>query len=660
MAGNLLNIGKTGLFAAQAGLATTGHNISNANVAGYSRQVVLQKTTVPQDYGYGFVGNGTQISTIKRFSDEFLNVQVRTAQSASSALNAYSSQINQVDNLLADPTSGLSPALQDFFKAVQNVASSPAEISSRQSLLANSEALAARLQGMNGRLEELRQGVNAEITSNVALINSFGQQIARLNDQIATISSATGGPPNDLLDARDQLVLDLNKQIKATVMPGENNSITVSIGNGQPLVLGNRNYALAVTQSPTDPLRLEVGYVTGKSVSRLPDSAMSGGALGGLMEFRSSTLDPAQSALGRIAISLAATVNAQHRLGIDANGVLGGDVFKAVKPLITPNNSNVFAGPVPMSATITDATKLTASNYSVAFDGTNYTVMRLPNGVPATSVTPALPAPAFPQTLNIDGMDFSFDAAAVAGDTFLVRPTINGAAEMSVLIKDASKVAAAAPIIASVPGTNKGTGKITEGVVDATYPLAGNPLTGPVTLKFDSATGTLSGFPALQDVKVTLSNGTSTTYPAGTPTIPYSAGATVAFGGISVVMSGQPADTDVFVIAPNAGASRDNRNMRLIGDLQAKGILDGGKTTYQSSYAQLVGTVGNKAREVQVNAKATESLLVQATGAQQNVAGVNLDEEASNLLKYQQAYQAAGKVMQIASTLFDTLLSLGR
>lgn len=660
MAGNLLNIGKTGLFAAQAGLATTGHNISNANVAGYSRQLVVQKTTTPQDYGYGFVGNGTQISTIKRYSDEFLNVQVRSAQSASSALNAYAAQINQVDNLLADPTSGLSPALQDFFKAVQNVSSSPAEISSRQSLLANSEALAARLKGMNGRLEELRQGVNGEITSNVNLINSFGQQIAKLNDQIANMSNGTGGPPNDLLDQRDFLVLELNKQIKATVTPGENNSITVSIGNGQPLVLGNRSYALAVTQSPTDPLRLEVGYVSGKSVSRLPESAMSGGALGGLMEFRSATLDPAQNALGRIAIGLAATVNAQHKLGVDSSGVLGGDLFKMATPLITQHSGNQFTGPIPMSATITDATKLTASNYSVAFDGTNYTVTRLPNGVPATSVTPVLPAPPFPQTLNIDGIDFSFDAAAVAGDTYLVRPTINGAAEMSVLIKDASKIAAAAPIIASVPGSNKGSGKITEGVVDANYLLPGNPLTGPVKLTFDSATGTLSGFPVLQDVKVTLADGTSTVYPAGTPTIPYSAGATVAFGGISVVMSGQPADKDVFDIARNDGGSRDNRNMRLIGDLQAKGILDGGKTTFQSSYAQLVGTVGNKAREVQVNAKANESLLDQATGAQQNVAGVNLDEEAANLLKYQQAYQAAGKVMQIASTLFDTLLSLGR
>jgi flagellar hook-associated protein 1 FlgK len=653
MAGNLLNIGKTGLFAAQAGLATTGHNISNANVAGYSRQLAVQSTMVAQDYGYGFVGNGTQVADIKRYSDEFLNVQVRSAQSASSSLNAYSAQINQVDNLLADTTSGLSPALQDFFKAVQDVSSNPSGTASRQALLANGEALAARFQGLNGRLEELRQGVNSEITSNVTVINSYAQQIARLNDQIGALSTSTSGQPNDLLDARDQLVLDLNKQVKATVIRGDNNSISVSIGSGQPLVMGNRAYALGVTASQTDPLRLEVGYMTGSKVTELPENALSGGELGGLLEFRSNTLDPAQSSLGRIAVGVAATVNAQHRLGQDASGVLGEDLFNTPQPVVNANRFNVYNGPQAVHAVVGDATLLTTSDYSVSFDGTNYSVSRVPNGSPATTASAA-----YPQTLTMDGINFSFDAGPVAGDSFLVRPTVNGAAQISVAIKDVNKVAAAAPIMTNAPGTNKGTGTITDGSVGVDYLLPGNPLTVPVKLVFDSASGTLSGFPGA--VKVTVA-GVTTPYPAGTPTIvPYTAGATYTFGGVSVTMSGQPADKDEFTIAHNIGASGDNRNMRLIGELQAKGILDGGKATYQSSYAKLVGTVGNKAREVQVNAQATESLLVQSTGAQQNVAGVNLDEEAASLLKYQQAYQAAGKVMQIASTLFDTLLSLGR
>jgi flagellar hook-associated protein 1 FlgK len=665
MAGNLLNIGKTGLFAAQAGLATTGHNISNANVVGYSRQTTIQSTMIPQNYGYGFVGNGTQVADIKRYSDEFLNVQVRNAQNTSSALNAYSSQIAQVDNLLADTTSGLSPALQDFFKAVQDVSSNPAEIASRQALLANGEALVARFQSMNGRLQELRDGVNSQITSNVTVINSYAQQIAQLNEQINAIGSATGGQPNDLLDARDQLVLDLNKQVKATVMRADDGSINVSIGSGQPLVMGNRTYALAAVPSATDPLRLEIGFVTGNKVTELPESAISGGELGGLMDFRANTLDPAQNELGRIAIVMGETVNAQHRLGKDASGVMGGDLFTTPTPLITPNGHNLFTGPIPVNAVVSDVTKLTASNYSVKFDGTNYSVSRLPGGPPTTSVTPTLPLPAFPQTVNLDGIDFTFTGAALPGDSYLVRPTVNGAAKLDMAITDPAKVAAAAPILVSVPGSNKGTAKVTDGVVDKNY-LA-SPLASAVTLTFDSATGSLSGFPLYQDVTVTSATGVVTTYPGGTAaaplatplTIPYAAGSTINFGGISMTVSGQPADADTFVIDPNAGASRDNRNMRLIGELQAKNVLGGGKQTFQSAYAQLVGTVGNKAREVQVNAQASEALLVQASGAQQSVAGVNLDEEAAALLKYQQAYQASGKVMQIASTLFDTLLQLG-
>jgi flagellar hook-associated protein 1 FlgK len=654
MAGNLLNIGKTGLFAAQAGLSTTGHNIANANVAGYSRQRAVQSTSVMQDFGYGFVGTGTKVADIQRYTDEFLNVQVRSAQSASSALDAYASQINQVDNLLADPTSGLSPALQDFFKAVQNVSSNPAEISSRQALLSNSEALAARFQGMNGRLQEMRQGVNAEVTSNVTLINSYAQQIARLNDQIGAMASGTGALPNDLLDSRDQLIIELNKQIKATVAPGENNSLSVSIGNGQPLVMGNRTYQLAVTESATDPSRLQVGYVSNGKVTELAENIFKGGELGGLMDFRTNTLDPAINALGRVAIGLAATVNAQHRLGQDAASQMGGDLFTMAGPAISANKLNLYDASMPVSAVISDVTKLTASDYKVTFDGTNYSVARLPDGQPQMTASAA-----YPQTLSKDGIDFRFSVAAYAGDSFLVRPTANGAALMSVNIKDPAKVAAAAPIMTEAPLLNKGTGKISEGTVDKDFLATPNAVSGgKVTLTYDSAAGALSGFPAGLAVTMTDAAGLKSFHAAGAA-VPFSAGASYSFGGASVTISGQPVNNDTFVINDNDGVARDNRNMRLIGELQAKRIFDGNNASYQSAYAQLVGTIGNKAREVQVNAEATSALLVQASASQQNVAGVNLDEEAANLLKYQQAYQAAGKVMQIAGTLFDTLLSIG-
>jgi flagellar hook-associated protein 1 FlgK len=302
-----------------------------------------------------------------------------------------------------------------------------------------------------------------------------------------------------------------------------------------------------------------------------------------------------------------------------------------------------------VTAAVSDPTQLTQSDYKVEFDGTNFNVTRLSDNKKTTIA----PYPqAVPQT--IDGVDFAISGSAAAGDNFLVRPTMNGAQDFKLKLTDVSQIAAAAPIATSVPLTNKGSGTISAGTVDKNY--FATPLAAPLTLSFNGAGNLLAGFPATQAVTVT-SGGASTTYAAGAP-VPFTSGATYTAGGISFAIGGTPANGDSFTISPSTG-SGDTRNAGLLGDLQTKNIFNNGSATYQSAYAQLVSTVGNKTREVQVNAQAGEALLAQATGAAQDVSGVNLDEEATNLLKYQQAYQAAGKVMQIASTVFDTLLSIG-
>ncbi|MFL6676033.1 MAG: flagellar hook-associated protein FlgK [Massilia sp.] len=642
---SLLSIGKTGLFAAQAGLSTTGHNIANANVAGYSRQLVVQASATAMGEGYGFVGTGTQIAQVKRYSDEFLNAQVRSAQASTSALDAYHAQISQVDNLLADSTSGLSPALQDFFAAVQNLGGDRAGSPSRGGLLRSADTLVARFQAINNRLEEIRAGVNSQVTSNVNLINTYAKQIAQLNNEIAQASGGETRQPNDLMDQRDQLVMELNKQVKATVMPGDNNSLTVSIGNGQPLVVGQKAFALAATTSPTDQSRVEIGYMTAGRITVLDESALTGGELGGLMEFRAKSLDAAQNALGRVAIGLAETFNAQHELGLDADGNPGRPFFTVADAFVTKNINNNATSTTTVSAKVTDPTQLTTSDYRVESNGSAFTVIRLSDQQP-TAITSS------PQT--IDGVEFTIGGSAAAGDNFLVRPTRNGAAGLQLAIANEAQIAAAAPIATSKPLTNTGTATISEGTVDANY--LSNVLAGPLTLSFDSASGNLGGFPASQPVTV-VAGGVKTNYAAGAA-IPFTAGASYTVGGISFTLNGKPGDGDQFTIAPNTGLS-DIRNAGLLGDLQSKNIFNNGNATYQSAYADLVGMVGNKAREVQVNADAGSALLAQVKGAAQDVAGVNLDEEATNLLKYQQAYQAAGKVMQIASTIFDTLLSIG-
>jgi flagellar hook-associated protein 1 FlgK len=663
MAGNLLNIGKTGLYAAQAGLATTGHNIANANVTGFSRQVVIQAAGVGQGSGSGFVGSGTEVSDIQRYSDSFLNAQVRSAQSTTSALSSYDAQISQVDNMLSDTTSGLSPALQDFFKSVQDLSANAASTPSRQNFLSSAEALAARFQGLNGRLDEIRTGVNNQITSNVTLINSYATQIASLNDQIGTLTNSTGHAPNDLLDTRDQLVLDLNKQVKASVVAGANNSVTVSIGNGQPLVVGGKSFQLTTTSPAADPSRVQVGYVTANGVTPLADASLTGGELGGLMDFRTTTLDTAQNSLGRIAIGLASTFNAQNRLGQDSAGNMGGDLFNMAQPQVSANLSKFPAAPAPAVPTtvdvaISDPSALTTSDYMVKYDTTSssYTVTRLPDHTPV-KITPYT-APG-PQSQTIDGLTFTINGTGAEGDSFLVRPTVNGAAQFSVKAQDVSAIAAAGPVITGAGASNKGGAVISDGSVSAAF-VAGATTFGPVNLSYAAAGNTLEGFPAGQPVTVTDAAGTVTTITAAPGAIPYGAGSTYAFAGVTLSMKGQPVDGDQFSVARNALGVSDNRNLMIMGQLQSKPILENSSSTYQAAFAQLVGSVGNKAREVQVNGKASDAMLAQTVSAQQSVSGVNLDEEAANLLKYQQAYQAAGKVMQIASTLFDTLLQLGK
>lgn len=650
MTANLLSIGKSGLFAAQAGLSTTGHNISNANVDGYSRQTVVQASTPALEYGYGFTGTGTKIAEIKRYSDEYLNTQVRTATASTSSLDAYFTQISQIDNLLADTTSGLSPALQNFFTAVQDVSGNGASTASRQALLSSAETLAGSFQQIDGRLDEIGGGVNSLIQTNVNLINTYATQIAGLNAKIGTYGAVQGHQPNDLLDQRDQLVMELNKHVKATVTAGSNNALNVSFGTGQPLVLGQQAFQLATMDSPTDQSRLTIGYVTGDKVTRLPESALVGGELGGILEFRTNTLDRVQNSIGRIAMSLAATFNAQHALGIDTLGQQGQAFFVQAEVYVSAAKDNARTSTAKVAAVVSDPTQLTDSDYKVESDGNHFFVTRLSD----KQRTKIDPYDAAGTTRTIDGVDFTFSGLAAAGDDYLVRPTVNGASGFALALTDVSQVAAATPVATSAPISNNGTGKISAGTVGADFYTA--PPSLPVTLSYDAASGQMTGFPAAATITRTLSDGTTSTYTGGAA--PFTAGASYRFSGIGVSLSGSPADGDSFSVAANTSGTADTRNIQALGALQTKNILNGASTTYQSAFAQTVSMVGNKAREVQVNASAGAALLEQVQGAASNVSGVNLDEEATNLLKYQQAYQAAGKVMQIASTLFDTVLSI--
>jgi len=637
---SIFGIGLTGLNAAQAGLLTTSHNISNASTPGYNRQQIVQASNIPQLTGAGFIGQGVQVSTVARVYSQFLSSQVLQAQTQSSQLDGYYTQIKQLDNMLGDPSSGLSPALQSFFRGVQDVAANPGSVPSRQALLSNAQSLVARFQELNQRYSEIRNGINSQIASSVTGINSLAQQIAALNQNIMLAGGAASGqPPNDLLDQRDALVAQLNREINTSVVRQSDGSYNIFIGNGQALVVGTQTLTLKATASPADPARTMIGYVSGGNAILIPEGDLQGGTLGGYLAFRNGTLDGAQNALGRIAIGLAQTFNDQHRLGQDLNGAIGGNLFNVPVPSVISakgNNpaSNIVAG-------ISNAGALTTSDYQFGFDGTNYTLTRLADNISVS--TTVLPSGASPLTL--DGISIT-GATINANESFAIQPTRNGARDIAVAISDTAKIAAAAPIRTAAALTNSGSGTISAGTVNPPPPINVD-LQQPVTLTFHvpydgqfDATGGGAGLPAMNQT--------------------YTPGADVSIHGWTVQISGNLAAGDSFTVGPNSNGTSDNRNALLLGSLQTQNTLIGGTASYQSAYGQLVSQIGNQTRELEVTSKAQANLVAQSERAQQSLSGVNLDEEAANLLRYQQAYQASGKVMQIASTLFDTLLSLGK
>ncbi len=568
-----------------------------------------------------------------RIYNQQLNEQVLAASTGAAEMDSYLSQISQIDNLLADPNAGLSPALSGFFAAVQEMAANPASLPARQAMLSSSQALVARFQAIDQRMTEIRDGVNAQITSEVGAINSYATQIADINQRIILAQAAgPNQPANDLLDQRDQLIADLNTKIRATTITQSDGTYSVFIGNGQPLVIGTQPFSMQAIAAPDDPERMIVALKppSGNKVY-MPESMLTGGSLGGLIAFRNESLDEAQNALGRIALTLATDFNAQHRLGQDLTGVLGGDYFAAASSLVRqPQANSANSGTGVLSLAVSTVGALTTSDYRLSYDGANYNLLRLSDN---TSV---------PYTLGtaVNGITLTLSGAPAAGDSFLIQPTRMGAANLALAITDPRAIAAAAPIRTGIPLTNTGTASIDAGSVTSTASL---PLAGTVTLTYNSGTNTfvVSG-------------------PIAAGPFAYTSGQAISFAGMSMTITGTPANGDSFTIGNNTSGVADNRNAVQLGAFQTANKMEGGTATYQSAYSTIVAQVGNKTREVNITGKAQQSLLDQAQSTRDQLSGVNLDEEAANLLRYQQAYQAAAKVISIASTLFDEILALGR
>lgn len=643
MSNNIFNIGVSGLNAAQWGLTVTGQNISNAATPGYSLEKVSYQEASGQYTNSGYLGNGVQSVSVTRSYSQYLSTQLNNTQSASSSANTYYSLISQLNNLVGDPTKGIAAGISGFFTGMQSVANAASSTSARQTLVSSAQTLADQINAAGSQYDQLRQSVNTQLTAAVTQINSYSQQIADLNKQI-NAASAQGQPPNQLLDQRDLAVQNLSSMVGVQVVQSDGN-YNVFIGNGQPLVVGAKQYGLQAVTSASDPSELAIAFKssdgstqTPSQISYINESALSGGTVGGLLDFRSQTLDPAQAQLGAIATTFATQLNQQNALGLDLNGNAGGALFSTGSPTIYANARNT--GNATLGVSFTDPTKPTTGDYTLSFDGSKYTLSDRKSGAALDSFN----APATSGTLN--GLDISVSGTMKAGDSFTIQPTRSSLDGFRLSNSSPAAIAAASPVVTSAATSNGGTASISSATVVAGYTASA------ISLSYDSTKG---GFTS--NVDVTLAD--SSVITAG-QTIPYdsSKGLTVTSNGVTATITGAPSDKDAFNLAPNKGGTSDGSNALAMSNLVTTKSMNGGTDTLTGAYATYVNQIGNDTNQMKSSSTSQTALLNQVTAAQQSVSGVNLNEEAANLMQYQQLYQANSKVIQTASSLFQTLLGI--
>ena len=668
---DLLSIGLSGLAANKTSLAVTGHNITNVNTPGFSRQDTVQATRIPQFSGAGYIGSGTTLVDVRRSYSEFLTTQVRTSTALSSDVEAYRSQIEQLDSLLAGTTTGITPSLQKFFSSLQTAAEDPANIPARQLVLSEAEGLARRFNTVYDRISEQNEFINKQMVAVSDQVNRLATSVASYNEAVA-VAAANGQQPNDLLDAREEAIRQLSTYVGVTVVAQDDSSVNLFVGSGQPLVVGSTTSRLEVVPGRGDPTRFEVNFVSGGSSQGIT-SLLTGGELGGLIRYRAETLDPTLNSLGRLALAVSDQVNTQLGQGLDLKGQVGtalfGDFNDAALAALRVRAYSTNTGNVQPALNIIDSSILTTSDYRLEYDGTNYTARRLSDGEPMT-LAPAGPY-TYPQTLTFtdaagrdQGFELVIDSAPAAGDQFLLQPTRRGATSITTVLDQPDQLAFTAPVRAEAQLQNSGSGTISQPdlIAAGASPIDATAISValPVALTYNGA-GVFENPPGTPVAGLTrVPAGAFVPGQLNTYELDLGSGNRVSF-----TISGRPEGGDSFNLSFNTNGVSDNRNALKLVDLQSKqtvgvdptvsGIATG--VSFTDGYGDLVERVGTLTAQARQDSEATGAILKQATDNRDSLSAVNLDEEAANLIKFEQYYNASAQIIQVARSLFDTLIN---
>ncbi|MGM0858006.1 MAG: flagellar hook-associated protein FlgK [Pseudomonadota bacterium] len=642
---SMFSVGLSGLNAAQNSLNTTSNNISNVNTPGYNREITK--------LGEGSAGtSGVQVNDIERQFNQYVADQLNSAKTQSSALDTYYNQVSQIDNLLADRDAGLSPLMQNFFSSMEDLASSPSDPAARQGVVGNAETLSAQFRSFDSYLQDMQTNINSQLKDEVTQINNNTEQIAGLNKEIALARARTGEAPNSLLNQRDKLVSDLNERMDLRLNIQDGKTYNVSLPNGQPLVTGTDSFELETMEADYDPQRTVIGYRDGGgNLTQLEEDTVQGGSLGGLMNFREETLDKTQNQIGQLAASLSMAVNEQHKQGVDLNGDQGEDFFNLRSPQTYGYDANSDATITSAELDASRADELRATDYTVSFDGADPVVTRNDNGQVVEFDQDAWDNE---DQLKFGGVSLEFSQAPVDGDQFEIQPVRRAGAGMESNISDLDKIAAG-----SFEFEQAGSMDVSALRVSGSNALANST---DEELGFELADGelTVSGFTdsvlVNGEERALDASGVVQTDATGGGAYEFSNGDEVTVDGVSFVIN--DADTDsTLALSQDSANTGDNRNALAMQDLQSQDVV-GGSATVSGAYGSMVSDVGNRTNITEVNLDARQGLTDQLRAVQQSESGVNLDEEAANLIRYQQYYQANARVIDTAGTIMDTILNL--
>jgi flagellar hook-associated protein 1 len=622
---NIFGIDVSALQAFQQAIEVTSNNVANASTPGYDEESIDLSAAAPQDTGGVPIGAGVDVSGVQRAFSQAAVTQLNNSQSSLGQTNALQNYTGQIDNLFGTTAGGLTTALQNYYSGWSAVADDPTSSAARQALLGDASQLAANLNSTASQLNAMNSDVNTRITADVQQVNSISSQISNLNAQIAGGTGA-GQSPNELLDQRDQLVSSLSQLVGVTTTSNSDGSINVYVGNGQPLVLDQNTYQLSTVPNQFNASQLEVASSTseGSSIS----SSITSGDLGGLLAARTQAIDPALNQLGQIATAVAQSANTQQASGLNLDGQLGSNLFSVGAPVATASSANTDG--TKASVSISNIGALTSDDYLLSYKAGAYSLTDATTGA-SVALTGAGTA-ASPLIASSVGLSIVLSGTPAAGDQFLIQPTAQAASTFSVALNDPSGLAAAGAIQTSAAETNTGTAGISAGtVLDASNP----DLLDTTTIQFL----------------------TPTTYSVnGAGSFAYTSGSNIDLNGWQVQITGAPAAGDSFTVQSNASGTGDNTNALASANQQTQGLLSNGTESVSGAVNALISGAGALAQQVNTAQTAQTAVNSQAQSNVQSVSGVNLDEEAANLMQWQQAYQASAQALSVANGLFTNLL----